>query len=81
MTSLPRPEGGRPLHYGALVIAVAGQFAAWFCSGLIDAIAIPCCDNPTPAVPSWYTLAATPIRVAVYLVPGFLCGLLCERVQ
>jgi len=75
MTSLHRSDG-RPLHYGALVIATAGQFAAWFCSGLIDAIAIPCCENPTPGVPSWYALAATPIRVAVYLVPGFLCGLL-----
>ena len=29
-----------------------------------------------PAIPPWYGFAATPILVAVYLVPGFLCGLL-----
>ena len=61
--------------YRALVLATLGQFAAWLCSSLIAAAAIPCCDNPTPPIPAWYAFMATPILVAVYLLPGFLCGL------
>ena len=51
--------------YRALVLATLGQFAAWLCSSLIAAAAIPCCDNPTPPTPAWYAFMATPIVVAV----------------
>jgi hypothetical protein len=65
----------KSLPYRAFFIATFAQFAAWLCYSFIGAAAIPCCDDPTPAIPSWYAFTATPILFSVYLVPGVLCGL------
>jgi hypothetical protein len=59
----------------ALAIAILGQFAANLLAGALGAFAIPCCDNPTPEIPSWYAYISTPIDFLVMLLPAFLCGL------
>ena len=58
-----------------LVIAALGQVAAYFLSAVLEAYAIPCCADPTPALPPWYAHIATPIHFLVMLAPAFLCGL------
>jgi hypothetical protein len=43
---------------------------------MLGAVAIPCCADPSPPIPGWYSYISFPITLAVYLVPGFVCGLL-----
>ena len=65
----------RTVPIGVLTAAIFGQFAASFGAGLLGAFAIPCCDNPMPALPRWYSNLSVPVYFAVMLVPAFLCGL------
>jgi hypothetical protein len=51
-----------------------GQFLAYLGASALDAVAVPCCDNPTPQLPEWYARIATPVNFLVLLLPGFLCG-------
>jgi hypothetical protein len=52
------------------------QFLAWFLSSMLGAAAIPCCGDPSPAIPGWYAFVSLPVTFAVYLAPAFVCGLL-----
>ena len=65
----------RSLPYRALAAATLGQFVAYLAVGVLEALVIPCCDNPTPDVPRWYTLINTPAHFAAMLLPAFVCGL------
>ena len=52
------------------------QFLVWFLSSMLGAAAIPCCVDPSPPLPGWYSFVSFPITLAVYFGPAFVCGLL-----
>jgi len=65
----------RSIPYGALAVAILGQWVAHLFGGALGAFAVPCCDDPTPLLPRWYAEISTPIHFLVMLLPAFLCGL------
>ncbi len=66
-------------RYRALAIGIIGQVVVLMLAQVLGAIAIPCCDNPTPELPTWYASIATPVHFISMLLPGFLCGLYARR--
>lgn len=64
----------RQLPYRAFSAGILGQLAVSLSAHALGAIAIPCCDNPTPEIPLWYANVATPIYFLDLLLPAFLCG-------